>query len=68
MEDKPTYTTDSQPDPPRDLPPWAISLAREIVRQAAAPGRYTIHLQRDRRHVSPHITIAKVERLRDWTP
>ena len=39
MEDKPTYTTDSQPDPPRDLPPWAISLAREIVRQAAAPER-----------------------------
>ena len=61
-------TDQPHPDPPQDLPQWAISLAREIVRQAAAPGHYTIHRRRLRPRANPHITIAKVERLRDWTP
>lgn len=71
MEPDPTYDGYIIPQDttkPADLPPWVITLAREIVRQANQPGHYTIQLHRTNPHKPPHITIAKIERLRDWTP
>ena len=66
MEDQLVYDTYIRPEPPQDLPAWSISMTRELVRQTAAPGHYTIHLDRTHPRRAPRITITKVERLCDW--
>ena len=50
-----------------DLPPWLRSLARQVARDCARPGTYTITLVVPEHKRSPRIVdIARVETIRRY--
>jgi hypothetical protein len=59
MQRKPSHSA--------DLPPWLLSLARQIARDCSRAGTYTITLEVPHHKRSPRIIrIDKVEAIRQW--
>lgn len=51
-----------------DLPPWAISLMRQLLRDCHRPGEYNVRLEIHDHPCRVRVQIEQINRLRDYEP